>query len=316
MRILITGGFGYIGGRLAQYIHSLGHQVILGTRSKTSPPSWLSQADIFQIDWDDDSVLDRLCCEVDVVIHAAGVNAANCIKNPVMALEFNGTSTARLLQSAIGQGVKRFIYLSTAHVYQTPLIGVINESSCASSLHPYASSHRAGEDAVRFENQQNNIEGIVVRISNACGAPAHKDVDCWGLIINDLCRQAIVDRKLKLKTSGIQYRNFIPIADVNSAIAHLLTMSSSYVGEGLFNLGGDSSVKIIDIADMVAERCENQLGFRPEISHPIASPEEVSSKLEYDINRLLNTGLSLNASIDDEIDQTLAFCQSECGKLA
>ena len=78
------------------------------------------------------------------------MNAQNCVTDPVAALEVNAVATARLLQAAIRQGAKRFIYLSTAHVYGSSLSGVITEETCPASLCPYAASHRAGEDVVRI----------------------------------------------------------------------------------------------------------------------------------------------------------------------
>ena len=138
MRILITGGLGLIGGRLGQHLHQAGHQVILGSRNTCNPPDWLPQAEVAETDWKVDSSLEQICNGVDVLIHAAGMNAQDCVADPVAALEFNGLATARLLASAICAGVKRFIYLSTAHVYASPLVGTINEDTCPRNLHPYA----------------------------------------------------------------------------------------------------------------------------------------------------------------------------------
>ena len=82
---------------------------------------------------------------VDVVIHTAGMNAQECASDPEQALAFNGTVTADLVSSAVKQGVQKFIYLSTAHVYKEPLVGTISESSQTTNTHPYATSHLAGE---------------------------------------------------------------------------------------------------------------------------------------------------------------------------
>ena len=54
MRILITGGFGFVGGRLAVHLAQAGYQIVLGSRNASSPPVWLRQADVAQIVWDDD----------------------------------------------------------------------------------------------------------------------------------------------------------------------------------------------------------------------------------------------------------------------
>ena len=192
MRILITGGFGFVGGRLAEHLAQAGHQIVLGTRNARNPPVWLPQAKVAQIVWDDDCVLKRILDGVNVVIHAAGMNAQECADKPVVALEFNGVATARLIAAAVRVDVQRFIYFSTAHVYASPLVGTINEETYPRNLHPYATSHLAGEHAVLSTNKCGEIQGIVLRLSNAFGSPMHKSVNCWRLLVNDLCRQAVL----------------------------------------------------------------------------------------------------------------------------
>lgn len=314
MRVLITGGLGYLGGSLAKsLLLEPNYDVVISTRKKNIAYDWLLNAEIINPQWDLISTLDEMCIGIDIIIHTAGINAANCSNDPVMALEFNGVSTAKLVQSAIKQGVKKFIYLSTAHVYGSPLIGEVNEQTCTNSTHPYATSHRAGEDTVRFSHEQNDIDGIVLRLSNVCGSPVNKDVDCWMLIVNDLCRQAIVNKELTLNTSGQQYRNFIPMSDVNNAILHFINLPGNLPGNGIFNLGGRESLRIIDVARLIANRCNILFGYKPNINHPEAAPDEQETKLDFQISKLLSTGYSHNGQMENEIDQTLKFCHAEFG---
>src|SRR3546814_20189177 len=97
------------------------------------------------------------------------MNAQNCAANPVEALEFNGVATARLVQAAARVGIRRFIYLSTAHVYCAPLTGTITEDTCPRNLHPYATSHLAGENAVLRAVKAGEISGMVLRFLNVLG---------------------------------------------------------------------------------------------------------------------------------------------------
>ena len=109
-------------------------------------------------------------------------------------MDFNGVATKRLVEAASRAGVKKFIYLSTAHVYASPLVGTITEQTLPNNSHPYASSHLAGESAVLNADERGVIQGVVMRLSNAYGAPMHKGVNCWMLVVNDLCRQAVQTR--------------------------------------------------------------------------------------------------------------------------
>ena len=222
MRILITGGLGFVGGRLAKMLTRQGrHEVFVASRS-VDDAAWLPEVEIKRIDWDSVSKLRALCEGVDIVAHLAGVNAPDSAADPVNAYEFNVVATARLVQAAIQSGVRRLLYLSTAHVYGAPLRGEINERLCPLPMHPYAISHRAAEDIVRMAHARGELEGITVRVSNAFGPPAHISANCWMLLVNDLCRQAILDKQLVLNSSGEQYRDFVPMEVVCAALTHLL----------------------------------------------------------------------------------------------
>ena len=113
--ILITGGFGFLGGRLGQYL-SENYNVILGSRSDQNEPNWLPIAKTLKIDWDDENSLNDACNLVDIIIHASGLNAQECSSDPEKALLVNGVYTQNLVRAAINKNVKKFIYLSTAHV--------------------------------------------------------------------------------------------------------------------------------------------------------------------------------------------------------
>lgn len=309
MRLLITGGFGYVGGRVAQYLAvRKGYDIFLGSRRPVTTPSWLPQAKGIHLAWDSITALEDVCSDMDAVLHLAGMNAQECAANFTAAFEVNAVSTSRLLQASIRKGVKRFIYFSTAHVYGCPLVGTIDEETCPVSIHPYAASHRAGEDIVRAAHQRKEIEGIVIRLSNAFGVPAHKDVDCWILLVNDLCRQAVSQKELRLHSSGMQIRNFITLSDVTRAVQHLLEYPSQGLGDGLYNLGGDITLRVFDMARHIADRCESLMGFKPAILCPKPEQNSVSVPLDYRFDKFCKLGFQLKGEMDEEIDDTLMFC--------
>lgn len=316
MRVLITGGLGYLGGRLAQYlVLQSGYEVSLGSRRGIEALDWLPQAKVIKTQWDSSSDLERACMGADAVVHMAGMNAQDCAGDAVAALEFNGVATARLVQAAIRQGVKRFVYVSTAHVYGSPLCGVITEETCPASLHPYATSHRAGEDVVRNAHDSGKIEGIVIRLSNSFGFPVHQEANCWMLLVNDLCRQAVVERHLTIRSAGLQQRDFVTLHDVSRGILHVLNMPHATMVDGVFNLGGGRALRIIDMVEMIRSRCEQVLGFIPEISRPAPLPGEGGGMLEYRIDKLSATGFTLSGGFEAEIDATLRFCKEAFGEM-
>lgn len=309
MRVLVTGGLGYIGGRFAQHLaNQRNYKVVLGSRKQVSALLWFPQAQIVLTHWDSLAELEKICANIDVVVHMAGMNAQDCATDPSAAMEFNTVATSRLLRAAIQKKVKRFIYLSTAHVYGNNLNGVVDEETCPISTHPYATSHRAGEDIVRFAHQENEIEGVVIRLSNAFGAPVYKEVPCWGLVINDLCKQAVMKQSMALRSSGVQRRDFIPLSDVCRAVAHLLTQPVGSTS-GVFNLGGEWGPTIWEIAELIQERCVKLFGFKPELTRNLSITENAFEKLNYKIDRLRSSGFEPAGDRLSEIDQLLRFCK-------
>lgn len=311
MRFLITGGFGYLGGRLAQYLSTQPiNEILLGSRHQNESPLWLPHSKVVQTQWNSLESLSKICTRVDAIVHLAGMNAQDCIADPVAAFEFNAVCTGRLLQAAVEQEVKQFIYLSTAHVYTSPLEGLITENTCPTSLHPYASSHRAGEDMVRAARQRGEIDGIVIRLSNAYGAPAHKDVNCWQLLVNDLCRQVVTTKHMVVRSSGLQRRDFVPIEDVCCAIEHLLHLSEDSIVSDVFNVGGGWSPTVWEIACLVRDRCPEIIGFLPEITREQPQSGETSNELDYRSDALCQSGFHHVPNKVREINQLLEFCKA------
>ena len=310
MRILISGGFGFVGGRLAVHLAQAGHQIILGTRNSIAPPDWLLHAEVAKIIWDDEATLKHRCKDVDVIIHAAGMNAQDCAADPVAALTFNGLATARLVVAASQANVKKFVYLSTAHVYKSPLVGVITEETCPQNLHPYATSHLAGEHVLLSAHARGELHGIVLRLSNAFGAPMHKNVNCWMLLVNDLCKQAAQTRKLVLQSSGLQHRDFIGLTEV-CRITEKIIDSAWFRQTNVFNVGAGVSQSALEMAQLIQQRCTEVLGFTPVLEHKQREVDEQHPTLIYRTDNLNTLGLSCKSQTNTvEIDRLLQFCQT------
>lgn len=308
MRILITGGFGFVGGRLAQHLQQAGHDIILGSRKNLTSPDWLTQCNVTQVNWEDINDLERICKNVDVVIQAAGINALDSGNNPVAALNFNGLATARLVTAASHVGVGKFIYLSTAHVYANPLIGSISEDNCPRNYHPYASSHLAGENFLLGACERGEINGVVLRLSNAFGAPVHQDVNCWMLLANDLCKQAIQSGEMVLHSSGQQRRDFITLTEVCRIVEYFCSDSYEPSARKIFNVGSGNSQSIADVARLIQMQCKKILDFTPVLHCKNIDKDEKNEMLDFSVRRLKQLGIIVKSDDESEIDDLLRFC--------
>jgi UDP-glucose 4-epimerase len=314
-RILITGGFGYIGGRVANYLaRRVDLELVLGSRSPGRPADFLPALSTAVTNFSSAESLDAACAGVDTVIHLAAMNENDCVVDPVGALVANGVGTARLVAAACRAGVRRLVYLSTAHVYGSALSGRVTEDTLPRARHPYATSHQAAEDCVLAAHDAGRMTGIVLRLSNGFGAPPHRDVNRWTLIVNDLCRQAAERRELVLRSAGLEVRDFITLHDSARAVAHCLDLANAAVGDGLFNIGGESSLRIVDLAEEIRSRCQVVLGFLPPLTRPAAGAGENGVTLDYRMDKFKGTGFALAGSRAEEIDETLRRCQGWFGK--
>ena len=312
MQILITGGLGYLGGRLASYLLHLGHKVFVGTRkSLKSVNAPISGATPVQMDWTNSISLETSARGMDTVIHAAGMSAKACSANPTKALAVNGLNTAMLMEAALVNGVQRFIYISTAHVYRSPMIGEIDETTPSTNLNPYATSKLAGEKVVLYAKQMEKIQGIVLRLSNGSGRPVFPDTECWDLILNDLCRQAVEKKELILHSDNTIERNFISMSNVCFGIGHFLKLSETHLDNSPFNLCSEQSHSLQQLAHLIATRCKAVLGYDLEIlSKSHEEKNKINKRLRILTKKTEKTGLTLQQNLEQEIDNTLLFCKT------
>jgi UDP-glucose 4-epimerase len=313
LKILITGGLGYLGGRIADFLKRKHPKVtiILATSKKISEiPSWANPFQIVRLNVCDKTTIDEaVSSDLYAIIHLAALNEYESFSNIKFAWEVNALGTLSLLSTANEKRVQKFIYFSTFHVYGD-LQKTITEKSPTNAHHPYATSHRAAEDMVRFYHHSQDMDTLTLRLSNGFGYPMDLGVNRWTLVFNDLCRQAMTSGKMILKSSGKQHRDFICLHDVASAVDHFLYKNVKTWGDGLFNLGGDCSLPIVDVANKIGSIFKKKYGSSIPIEIQGKDDETTYNSVKFDINKLKNTGFFLTGNMDQEIDRTLSLCES------
>ncbi len=308
MRVLVTGGYGYVGGRLVRAL--AGDATFVTTAASRSAHAAPPGAHAARVDWSDDASVSAMCRGQDAVIHLAAMNEGDSERDPIGALRSNGLATLALLRAAQSEGVRRFVYLSTSKVFGANPTGAIDEMSLPRPINHYAITHRLAEDYVLAARRAGGPETAVVRLSNGVGAPADVHVNAWMLIANDLCRQAAVTGQVLLRSSGMAWRNFIGLADVVAALRHVLTMPADRLGDGLFHLGGPTSLRIVDLATMIAERARTLFQGKVEVTRLPPAPGESHPELDWSIGKLVATGWTPAHGLEREIDANLRLCRN------
>jgi len=310
--VLLTGGFGNLGGRIAAALHDHGGwDIRLASRSHTSAPAWAPLADVMHLDVLDAADVARSCKGITAVVHLAALNDRQAAHDPELAEAVSGRGTDALVSAAIENNVQRFIFMSTAHVYSSPLHGVITETTPTTNQHPYATSHILGERAVAEHHNKERFLGIRLRCANGFGYPMNPEVDIWHTLVYDLCKQVVATHLMTLRSSGLQQRNFITVSDICAAIVHFLELDATQMADGLFNLGGLSSTTVLEMATVVAARAHAVLGINATIDRPSPSMEELVIPLDYQINKLIATGFVPKNVVNEEIDRLLLMCAED-----
>ena len=310
--VLLTGGFGTLGGRLAAILAQNSKiNLRLASRTKRSAPKWAPKADTYEVDFENTGSIKDMVRDITHVVHLVAMTDFESKAEPEKAQYVNTEYTRRVLEQC--QKNTRFIYLSTIQVYGHNLTGIVSEKTATNPSDVYSQTHLDAENLVKSAHVNGLVQGLSLRNANGFGAPKSPDAKIWQVIANDLCRQAVEKKQMVLKSHGMQLRNFIPFTDVGIAIEHSLKMNVELIGDGTFNLGGDTTLKILEMAELVATRCEATLGFTPELEILGTPPEVLPEKFIYDSTKLKSTGLQLKTRLADEIDGLLRECQAWFG---
>ena len=305
--VLISGGLGYLGGRIAKYLLDSGFQVRIGSsRSHPDVPSDLLSCEIVMCDLSDKRSLENACKNVSSIIHLASLNAQECDHDPEAALLINGLGTLNLLNAAKKMGITKFVYFSTAHVYGSPLQGIIDENSTPRPIHDYAITHRLAEDYVLQANSNKDITGSILRLTNSVGSPLNSKANCWMLVVNDLCKQTVLNQSMELHSDELVQRDFIPISTVCSTVVDVLT--SDVLDGEIANISSSVVLTLRELTNLIADRSEVVLGFRPNINFkrlPKGKPLESLFILN---SKLKSSGCIIDTDLSYEIDQLLLNC--------
>jgi UDP-glucose 4-epimerase len=307
--VLVTGALGYLGGRLVHALCAAGFPVIGTSRKpRPAPEAWPAGARLATLDPAEGvDALAQALRGVDCVVHLAAANEVDSAADPDRAVIDTGLGARRVLEAAIAAGATRLIFLSTIHVYGAPLTGRLGEDRPPRPSHPYAISHRLGEDFVLAAHDAGRIQGVVVRLSNGIGAPAWPQVDRWTLVGNDLARQVVQTGQIVLKTSGVQWRDFITLADVCAGLQSLIEADASVLGDGLFNLGGGLPLRIIDVAEHMAIAAQLVTGRTPPILRPLPAEDSGSAPFDFPTDKIQAVGFrpSGSAHLQAELQATI-----------
>jgi len=310
--ILITGGYGYLGGRIASYLLGKGEHVRIGSHRKTPIiPEELENCEHTHIDLSSKKNLLKSCEGVSCLIHLAALNVAECNENPEKAHVINAIGTRNMITAAADSGVTRFIYFSTAHVYGSPLQGNFHEDSPVHPTNTYSVTHRDAENFVKQIGKTNDMQTTIFRLTNAVGTPVGANANCWMLVVNDLCKQVITQQEMKLRSSPSLLRDYVPISTICKVVYQVILNDNLH--EEIMNLSSGESMSLQEIADMIASRASQTLGIDAPVT--FEQPSYEGAYLHIPNKKLMDLEQNNLAELTNEIDVLLHNCNNWFSKV-
>lgn len=248
MRVLITGGAGFLGAALARRLVGEGHAVLVlddlssGDESTLGPGVQFTRGDVRDV-----PRLWTLMAGVDLLYHlAAKVSVSESILYPVDYNAVNTGGTVAVMSAARDAGLRRVVFVSSGTVYGQPAALPAPETAEARPLNPYAVSKLAAEHYVRAIGNQVRIETVILRVFNAFGPgqslpPAHPPV------VPHFLRQVRGGGSVVLHGSppGAQTRDFIYVDDVVEALLKAGAMGG--ISGSTFNIGSGRETPIVEL---------------------------------------------------------------------
>lgn len=263
MKILVTGGAGYIGSVTAAELIAAGHQVIVldnlyqGHAAAVPPEAVFIHADLA-----DKAALARLFAEhpgIDGIMHFASYTlVGESMEKPLLYLRDNLVNAANLLEAAVAAGVRRFILSSTANLFDEPERMPIEPDNKIVPGSPYGESKFFIERMLHWFERIYGLRYASLRYFNACGDTPERgeDHDPETHII-PLILQVALGQRPHFTVFGDDYptpdgtciRDYVHVVDLASA--HILAMEAlDRIGSRKYNLGNGSGFSVMEVVEM------------------------------------------------------------------
>ena len=288
MRLLVTGGAGYIGSIVAKQLLDGGHAVTVldnlerGHRAAISPGAELVVADL----QDRDAVHAALTPEFDGVLHFAALAlVSESVEHPERYYGTNVGGTLNLLEAMVAAGVKRLVFSSTCAVYGEPDEVPISETAVPRPVNAYGASKLAVDLMIRAFCRAYGIGAVSLRYFNVAGASGElgEDHDPETHLIPNILRAAL-GRTAEVNVYGTDYstrdgtavRDYIHVEDL--AIAHLMALEGIRTGEHrVFNLGNGDGFSVREVIEAAGKVTGTQVLAREAPRRPGDPPMLVAA---------------------------------------
>tara|TARA_A100001011_G_scaffold382723_1_gene452933 strand:- start:498 stop:1481 length:984 start_codon:yes stop_codon:yes gene_type:complete len=255
MKIIVTGGAGFIGSNLVDFLVKKKHKVIVidnfSTGLKNNLKLSQNKVKIINKDISSNNNLDRIFKGADYVFHLAGLaDIVPSIERPESYFKSNVLGTFNILEACRKNKIKKIIYAASASCYGLPKRFPTNELEKINVKYPYAFTKWQGEELVKHWFEIYKLPYISMRFFNVYG-PRSRTSGAYGAVFGVFLAQKVAKRPLTVVGSGKQTRDFIHITDIVEA---LYKAAFSKVKGKIYNVGSGKETSVNKIANLISKK--------------------------------------------------------------
>jgi len=303
MRILITGGAGFIGSHLSEKYTLEGHTVLCldnfmnGDLGNIRGLLNYKNFKLINGDVRDFDLLEKIVGDVDVVIHlAAQIHVDRSILEPKLTYDVNIFGTLNILELARRYDINKVIHTSTSEVYGSAQHVPMNENHPLDAPHPYGASKVAADRMCNAYIQTYGVNVCVMRPFNTFG-PRQKDTG-YGGVISIFVKRSLNGTPPIIYGDGMQTRDYTYVKDLVRAYDMILKYKKPM--REPINFGTGKEIRIIDLAHKIIELCDKKGRIKPvhvaprpgEVGRLVADYSRAKKLLGWEPKYTLNEGLT------------------------
>ena len=300
MRVLVTGGAGFIGSHIVEHFHQKADVRVLDNLRS----GYKENIDAFDVEFVEGSVTDRECVkqvvrDVDYVFHlAAMISVPESMDKPIECVEINAQGTLNVLQEAAAAGVKKLCFSSSAANYgDNPTVPKL-ETMIPEPKSPYAVTKLDGEYYCKMFSDEGWLQTACMRYFNVFG-PRQDPGSAYAAAIPIFIHKAIHNEPLTIFGDGEQTRDFIFVKDIVAANVYLSEHADL---AGVFNVAYGKRQTINDIAKKIIQLTNSSSTI--EYAAPRAGDVKHS---QASIEKITEAGFTPGANFDEGLTKTIEY---------
>ena len=294
MKVIVTGGAGFIGSHLVEKLVAKNYEVIvldnLSTGSLKNLKKVKDKIKFVKYDLLKTKKLYKIFYGVNYVFHLAGLSKTlESIKKPKKYYNTNVVGTLNILKACKNIRLKKFVYSASASCYGNPKSIPTSESSKINNLTPYAFTKWKGEKLIINKSKKQKFPAISLRLFNVYG-PRSLANSSYSSVISIFLKLKNKKKPLTIFGNGKQTRDFIHVSDVADI---MIKSAESNTYNGIFNIGSQMSASINKIAKIFKSKIKYLPSRKGEPTHSKANITKIKKKLKWKPKISINKGIKL-----------------------